>query len=665
MAAAILALLAAGAAFAGTHRLAGPDWSAHLAPDSRTLRFGSTEIRMELAQANAAPSLSELPGRLRYWEIYAGIHLDFYRAAGELEYDFVLAPGADPARIGMKFPGAAAMVIDPRGDLVLTTAAGQIRHRAPISYQIVDGGLRRVPSRFVLHGDRAGFELGLYDRALPLVIDPVITQRVLAGSNFEKALSVARDSAGNSYFGTWSLPNNASLLRKLSPTGTLLSTTVLPIDNGVNTPTPTFLADFHLAVDAAQNVFIAGQSKSCPANTTRFIGSVANPGIFLLIMKVLPDAATFSYVTCVRLDGNNGVNAITLDTAGNAYIAGFTEATAYPATSALGPIIPGTRHGFLTKVDATGQSFNFSVLFGSGTEATSVARAADGTLFTAGVTGPDLQTIAAFQPVYGGGASDGFLMKVRFDGIQVLSSTFLGGGGADAVRDMRLQSNGQLTLGGETSSSNFPLAGSDSAACSGADGFVTRMASTLASLAYSTCLPGLEQSKVTRINVLTNGQTLAAGQLHGGNTLLVSRLENGGRVLYNMAGVNYVPAAIFPANSGFTVGGTEAFLMITPSLQTFEERADLALTLNGGSAFVQNIGPDHATGVLVSLTAPVGGTVQTADARCSVSGRQAFCKMGTIRANELITPINFNAPSGTRGEVSSTTGDPNLANNRN
>lgn len=664
MHAATFALLLTGAGLAGAHDLAGPGWSADLSSDSRTFRFGATKIRMHIADGNASASLTELPGRIRYSEVYDGIHLDFYRAGNALEYDFVITPGADPSRIAMMFPGAQSLAIDANGELIVTTAAGEVRHRAPVSYQTKNGRIHSVASRFVLNHDRVGFEVGAYDATMPLVIDPVITQRTLLGTTFDLGTSYARDSAGNSYLGAYSVLTNTSFLKKSSPTGALLSSTVLPIDNGPNTTfPPTFFADFRIAVDAAQNVYVGSQSKSCPANATRIIGSVANPGTFLLIFKLLPDAATISYLTCVQLDRNNKISDITIDTAGNAYIVGSTEATIFPATSTFGPILTGLSHGFITKVDPTGQSFTFSIVFGSGTEATSVARDAAGNILVGGFTGPDFQTVNARQATFGGGATDGFVMKVSADGLQVLNSTFHGGNGADKIRDLVLQTgNGQVTVGGETASTNYPLQGTAPIACSGTDGFITRFDAALANLLYSTCAEGTTPATVSHLALLGAGGILAAGQ-YAGDQLLIIRLENSGKLLYTTFHTYYRAVGIVPLADGFILGGTETFLVIVPSTWQFQERADLLLKVNNNSASAQNQGPDPATGVLISISVP-SGVLQVNDSRCATSTRTATCKIGTLLVGETFL-VNFSASTTPTVQVSSQMVDPSPGNNHN
>jgi hypothetical protein len=116
-------------------------------------------------------------GRVRYSEVYPGVDVIYYGERQQLEYDFEVAPGADARRIALEFDGAERVRIERgTGELVLKTAGGEVRQRRPAAYQEVGGERREVLSRYVLRGGReVGIEVGEYDRARPLVIDPVLS----------------------------------------------------------------------------------------------------------------------------------------------------------------------------------------------------------------------------------------------------------------------------------------------------------------------------------------------------------------------------------------------------------------------------------------------------------------------------------------------------------
>lgn len=124
--------------------------------------------------------------RVQYQEIYPGIELIFYGNQGQLEYDLIVAPGANPKAIRLAFEGSvgaqhghAPLQMDTQGDLVLHTAGGELRLRKPLVYQEINGAKQPIPSRYRLHGrDQVSFEVAAYDPARPLVIDPVLVVKI-------------------------------------------------------------------------------------------------------------------------------------------------------------------------------------------------------------------------------------------------------------------------------------------------------------------------------------------------------------------------------------------------------------------------------------------------------------------------------------------------------
>jgi len=111
--------------------------------------------------------------RVAYRGVYPGVDLVYYGREGALEFDFVLAPGADPGVIELRWEGVRSLRVDSIGDLVLHTVGGELRQHRPRIYQEVDGQRVEIEGRYQLRGARrVGFRLARYDAARPLVIDP-------------------------------------------------------------------------------------------------------------------------------------------------------------------------------------------------------------------------------------------------------------------------------------------------------------------------------------------------------------------------------------------------------------------------------------------------------------------------------------------------------------
>jgi hypothetical protein len=175
---------------------------------------------MKLVGANPEPQvmgLDELPGKVnyflgndptkwrtdvptyakvRYKDIYPGVDLVYYGNQRQLEYDFIVAPGADPTAVTLAFQGAEKLDIDAQGDLRLRLAGGDLRLHKPRIYQQVNGTRHEIPGGYVLNpkAQVVRFQLGPYDPGQPLIIDPVLSYSTYLGGS-----GIAVDAAGNAY----------------------------------------------------------------------------------------------------------------------------------------------------------------------------------------------------------------------------------------------------------------------------------------------------------------------------------------------------------------------------------------------------------------------------------------------------------------------------------
>ena len=185
----------------------------------------SAVVRMTLVNANPQSQMAghdELPGKsnyfigndpakwrtniptyakVKYEDVYPGVDLVYYGNQGQLEYDFVVAPGADPRLVTLAFEGAREVHIDARGELVLRVEGGEVRQHKPVVYQEVAGVKQEVAGRYVMKGTRqVGFRVAAYDPSRPLIIDPVLVYSTyLGGSGTETGQGIAVDGAGSAY----------------------------------------------------------------------------------------------------------------------------------------------------------------------------------------------------------------------------------------------------------------------------------------------------------------------------------------------------------------------------------------------------------------------------------------------------------------------------------
>ena len=538
----------------------------------------ATVLRMKLVGANPAPKISgvdELPGKSNYFigndpkkwranvptyakvsyrRVYPGVDLVYHGTQGKLEYDFVVAPGADPGVIRLSFEGAERLELDAQGDLVLRTAAGQLRQHNPVVYQEVAGVRHAVSGSYVLRGQReAGFEIARYDASQPLIIDPVLSYSTyLGGGNFDEGLGIAVDAAGNAYVtgftGSTNFPTTTgafqtnfqggfadAFVTKLNPTGSALVYSTYLGGSG-------FDESYGIAVDAAGNAYVTGftDSTNFPTTagafqTTFGVGGFADA----FVTKLNPTGSTLAYSTYLGGDNYDEGNGIAVDAAGNAYVTGDANSADFPTTpgafqTTLGG---GTCFGgpcsdaFVTKLNPTGTALVYSTfLGGSGNDGSfyrgGIAVDAAGNAYVTGLTGSTNfpTTAVAFQMTYGGGTCgvppdtfpcpDAFVTKLNPTGSALVYSTYLGDSGFEQGFGIAVDAAGNAYVTGLTESANFPTTPGAFQTTFGGfdDAFVTKLNPTgTAPLVYSTYLGGSSLDEGFGIAVDAAGNAFVTG----------------------------------------------------------------------------------------------------------------------------------------------------------
>jgi Beta-propeller repeat len=415
--------------------------------------------------------------KVEYQNVYAGINLVYYGNQQQLEYEYQLAPGADPSQIRFAVQGAERLSIDAKGDLVLHTAIGDVLEHAPVIYQEIAGVQKRVSGQFVLLGNNeVGFQVGSYDATLPLVIDPVLSYSTyLGGNNFDGANGIAVDGSGDAYVigstksanfpittGAFQTSyggsgNFEAFVTKLNASGTgLVYSTYLGGNNGDD--------GYGIAVDASGNAYVTGETSSAnfPTIPGAFQTSYGGGGD-AFVTKLNASGTGLVYST--YLGGSSGDNGygIAVDGSGNAYVTGYTGSNNFPTTPGAFQTSygGGPYDAFVTKLNATGTALVYSTYLGGNDSDYGMGIALDssGNAYVAGETkSTNFPTTAdAFQSSYGGGATyDAFVTKLNASGTGLVYSTYLGGNSLDYGRAIAVDGSGNVYVAGETSSNNFP-----------------------------------------------------------------------------------------------------------------------------------------------------------------------------------------------------------------
>jgi hypothetical protein len=485
--------------------------------------------------------------RVRYAAVYSGIDVVYYSGAnGHMEYDYVVAPGADPGVIQLGFPGAQSTNLSDAGDLVLDTAGGAVRLQPPVAYQTIDGVRKAIPARYVqTDAERVGFEIGTYDPERELVIDPVVVYATLLGGSgvFESATAVAVDAAGNVYLtgstDSVDFPTTAGAFQRTAPDVRLAASNVFVSKlnpSGTGLVYSTYIGgageDFSggIAIDATGHVYVSGLTTSAAFPTTpgafrrsdggdQQVRSGADcghtgfhePCFDVFVSKLNPTGTALDYSTLIGQTFLQGLTSdsprIAVDSTGHAYIVGTTESVQFPTTpGAFQPAIGGEQCGsendptscydaFVTKLNPTGSGLVYSsYLGGRGQDfGQGIAVDANGSAYLVGWTqSATFPTTAGALQRQWAGARDAFVTKVNPAGTALVYSTFVGGSGFDTGSNIAIDGTGSAYISGITSTDYPTTSGVIQPRPSNrpVNAFLSKLNPAGSALAYSTYLGG-------------------------------------------------------------------------------------------------------------------------------------------------------------------------------
>lgn len=364
--------------------------------------------------------------RVEYQAVYPGIDLDYYGNQGQLEYDFRVAPGADPNQIALSFTGATARIVSgDSGDLILSTASGDVRFHAPHVYQPgapepgnASGnagktiGEKTVTGSFrQLADNKIGFTIGAYDHSRELVIDPVLTYSTyLGGSLTESLVKIAVDAgtliyvAGSTNSADFPLPPapnpNPPIQATLKvPTATNIFIAVINSNPNPQNPQQLLFATYlggsqvdslaGIAVDQNLNIYVAGFTTSADFPTTTTNAFQTSPAVagthgFLSRISLVNAVYNLAYSTYLAGNGADMVTGLAVDGVQNAYVTGNTTSSnaasdGFPANPNGFQTVsnsPGNPQFFASKINTAGsgpRSMLYSTYFGGGFPAIATA----------------------------------------------------------------------------------------------------------------------------------------------------------------------------------------------------------------------------------------------------------------------------------------------------
>jgi Beta-propeller repeat len=487
--------------------------------------------------------------RVSYRDIYPGIDLAFHGAGPQLEFDYLVSPGANAAAIAIGFQGAERMKTTRGGDLILTTVSGPVQIHKPVGYQEKDGVRQLVDVRFALrNANRVAFAVGAYDHSRQLVIDPTVTYSTYFGGNFaDYGFGITADASGNALIAgasdSDSIPGPAGptsggsdvFVTEISPAGSLIFTTLFGGSSD----------DFAggIAVDSA-GIYVAGTTSSSDFPATAgvaqqaFLGGVTHGNNDAFAVKLALNGSSIVWGTFIAGHDSDSGLAIAVDSTHNVYVAGETFSTdlggapggrfPLPNGSALNlGQVTGADDGYIVKLDPNGASyFLVSYLGGSSNDLTTgVALDGSGNIYVSGETiSTDLPLTAALQGKCGtdgtcnagasGALDDAFVVAIKANLSGYIYETYYGGSNVDDAFAIAADPAGNVFLTGTTASSDFPIHGTplQSALAGTQNAFVVELNPTGSAASYSTYVGGTGTDLGVAIAVDSSDNAYVTGQ---------------------------------------------------------------------------------------------------------------------------------------------------------
>jgi|GEM_PF-1701336 len=449
-------------------------------------------------------------GSILYHDIYPHTDLRYREAGGHLKYDFVLRPGARVEAIALAYDGVEDLRLNDGGQLEILTAWGTLVEEAPQAWQEEPGGYRApVAVRYALGPDasgpgaRVGFQVGAYDPARTLVIDPALRYSTfVGGSGTETAQDIVLDGAGNAL--------------------------VTGATSSLNFPT-----------------------------TTGIYSETHSGGDDVYVLKLAADGGSLLFSTFLGGAGDETGYGLDLNSSGNIVVAGATASADFPTTSGAHSTKynGGASDAFVTTLSANGASLIFSTFLGGDDEDIAYAldiasdHPEDQPIVTGVTRSKDFPTTSGVYERDHSGASDVFVTRVLVDATFLRYSTLIGGADQDAGQALAADDDGRVLVTGYTYSTDFPTTSGvlDRILNGGQDAFVLRLSSKASSLRFSTYLGGAGNESGQGIALDMHSRPVITGKTaspdfptstgafdvshNGGEDVFVSKLDVDGKVL--------------------------------------------------------------------------------------------------------------------------------------
>ena len=445
--------------------------------------------------------------KIVYRGLWPGIDLIYYGTVDRMKYEFIVHPGADPSRINLAYRGAESVTLTEEGRLAIATPVGGFKDDVPVAWQEVEGAHANVPVAYALEtfvGERKlkpsslsrgiltakeaspesrtriyGFDVGHYDRSLPLVLDPAILVYCgyIGGAGWEKGSGIAVDGLGNAY-----------VTGDTSSTEDTFPLTVGPDLTFNGEPEDAFVAKVNsagtgliycsyiggsgweegkgIAVDGSGNAYVTGETSSTDFPVTSGSGLTYNGDIDAFVAKVNADGTDLIYSGHIGSWNWDTGKGITVDGLGNAYVTGWTFSDDLPVK--IGPDLTynGSQDVFIAKVNTSGTALVYCGYIGgwANEESKGIAVDGSGNAYITGCTySTNFPTVVGPGRTFKGGSTEAFVAKVKADGTSLAYCGYIGGDvsdrgyGNDCGYGIAVDGSGNAYVTGQTDSTEATL----------------------------------------------------------------------------------------------------------------------------------------------------------------------------------------------------------------
>ena len=393
--------------------------------------------------------------------LYAGVDVKWYEKNGELEYDFIVAPNTDYTKIAWEIQGAEKISIGENGQLIIKTPLGEIEEQAPIAFQ----EYKSVEAAWKIDGNKISFQLGSYNENESLTIDPVVRLwgTYYGGAEEDYSFSCATDANGNVYLSGRAKPSDGIATAGAHQTtygGGSFDAFLAKFDSSGERQWGTYYGGIKTefvrscATDASGNIYLAGYTRSAAGIATAGAHQTTLGGGNDAFLVKFNSSGERQWGTYYGGIGSEIMRSCATDASGNIYLAGFTASSDGIATAgAHQTTFGGGTDAFLAKFDSSGERQWGTYYGGTGQDnGLSCATDASGNIYLAGLTrsSDGIATAGAHQTIFGGGFSDGFLVKFDSSGERQWG-TLYGAAEDDFGNSCATDASGNIYLAGYTS----------------------------------------------------------------------------------------------------------------------------------------------------------------------------------------------------------------------